>query len=571
MITFEKLRWKNFLSTGNFNTEIQLNRSNNTLVIGTNGAGKSTMLDALCFVLFGKPFRKINKPQLVNSINEKDCIVEIEFSIGEKKYKVIRGIKPNVFEIYCNDKMVNQDAKVKDYQEHLEKLILKLNYKTFTQVVILGSASFVPFMQLSPSDRRTIIEDLLDIEIFSTMNVLLKQRLSVNKDNITTSKTGMELLAEKIKLQKENIEIHKKNNEDEITKKKQEITDNELLVVDISNKISTCNDKIIELQGQIQNEDVIQKKSAKLAHLESQMESRVRKLDKDISFYHDNDNCPICKQNINHDFKTEEMENLNKTKSEIENGLVAIDKQINDVNDELQLINNINASITNLNLEVTKHQVTVESIHNYVRKLNNEIDVLAIKGDDIENNNEHLKELKTQLGKAVELQKELISEKHYFDFASGMLKDSGIKTRIIKQYLPIMNKLINKYLTSMNFFVNFNIDENFEETIKSRYRDAFSYYNFSEGEKFRIDVALLLTWRQIARLKNSVNTNLLILDEVFDSSLDIGGTDEFMKLIYELGHDTNVFVISHKGDQLFDKFRSVIRFEKKNNFSQVAK
>ena len=571
MITFEKLRWKNFLSTGNFNTEIQLNRSNNTLVIGTNGAGKSTMLDALCFVLFGKPFRKINKPQLVNSINEKDCIVEIEFSIGEKKYKVIRGIKPNVFEIYCNDKMVNQDAKVKDYQEHLEKLILKLNFKTFTQVVILGSASFVPFMQLSPSDRRTIIEDLLDIEIFSTMNVLLKQRLSVNKDNITTSKTGMELLAEKIKLQKENIEIHKKNNEDEITKKKQEITDNELLVVDISNKISTCNDKIKELQGQIQNEDVIQKKSAKLAHLESQMESRVRKLDKDISFYHDNDNCPICKQNINHDFKTEEMENLNKTKTEIENGLVAIDKQINDVNNELQIINNVNASITNLNLEVTKHQVTVESIHKYVRKLNNEINELAVKGDDIENNNEHLKELKTQLGKAVELQKELISEKHYFDFASGMLKDSGIKTRIIKQYLPIMNKLINKYLTSMNFFVNFNIDENFEETIKSRYRDAFSYYNFSEGEKFRIDVALLLTWRQIARLKNSVNTNLLILDEVFDSSLDIGGTDEFMKLIYELGHDTNVFVISHKGDQLFDKFRSVIRFEKKNNFSQVAK
>ena len=571
MITFEKLRWKNFLSTGNFNTEIQLNRSNNTLVIGTNGAGKSTMLDALCFVFFGKQFRKINKPQLVNSINEKDCIVEIEFSIGEKKYKVIRGIKPNVFEIYCNDKMVNQDAKVKDYQEHLEKLILKLNFKTFTQVVILGSASFVPFMQLSPSDRRTIIEDLLDIEIFSTMNVLLKQRLSVNKDNITTSKTGMELLAEKIKLQKENIEIHKKNNEDEITKKKQEITDNELLVVDISNKISTCNDKIKELQGQIQNEDVIQKKSAKLAHLESQMESRVRKLDKDISFYHDNDNCPICKQNINHDFKTEEMENLNKTKTEIQNGLVAIDKQINDVNDELQLINNVNASITNLNLEVTKHQVTVESIHKYVRKLNNEINELAVKGDDIENNNEHLKELKTQLGKAVELQKELISEKHYFDFASGMLKDSGIKTRIIKQYLPIMNKLINKYLTSMNFFVNFNIDENFEETIKSRYRDAFSYYNFSEGEKFRIDVALLLTWRQIARLKNSVNTNLLILDEVFDSSLDIGGTDEFMKLIYELGHDTNVFVISHKGDQLFDKFRSVIRFEKKNNFSQVAK
>lgn len=570
MITFEKLRWRNFLSTGNFNTEIQLNRSNNTLVIGTNGAGKSTMLDALCFVLFGKPFRKINKPQLINSINEKDCVVEIEFSIGGKKYKVIRGIKPNIFEIYCNDKLVNQDAKVKDYQEHLEKLILKLNFKTFTQVVILGSASFVPFMQLSPADRRTIIEDLLDIEIFSTMNVLLKQRISTNKDSITISKSGMELLAEKIKLQKENIEVHKKNNEEEITRKESEIANSEIQAITLSDEIAVLNKELETLSKSIENSEVIQKKSSKLAHLESQMQSRVKKLEKDITFYHDNDNCPICKQNINHDFKSEEVENLNQTKTEVENGLIEIAKQIGEVNDDLQLINRVNSDITSKNLEVAKKWATLESIHKYVQKLNVEISELSEKKDNIENNNEHLKELKEELAKAVEHQRELISEKHYFDFANSMLKDSGIKTRIIKQYLPIMNKLINKYLTSMNFFVNFNIDENFEETIKSRYRDAFSYYNFSEGEKFRIDVALLLTWRQIARLKNSVNTNLLILDEVFDSSLDIGGTDEFMKLIYDLGVDTNVFVISHKGDQLFDKFRSVIRFVKKNNFSQIA-
>ena len=571
MITFEKLRWKNFLSTGNFFTEIHLNRSNNTLVIGTNGAGKSTMLDALCFVLFGKPFRKINKPQLVNSINEKDCVVEIEFSIGEKKYKVIRGIKPNIFEIYCNDKMVNQDAKVKDYQEHLEKLILKLNFKTFTQVVILGSASFVPFMQLSPADRRTIIEDLLDIEIFSTMNVLLKQKLSVNKDSITTSKSKMELLAEKIKLQKDNIELHKKNSEEEIEKKRQDVANNEIQSIAISEEIVSISNTVTELTKSILNSEAIQKKSTKLSQLESQMESRVKKLEKDIAFFHDNDNCPTCKQGLEHDFKTDQITTLSTTKSEVETGLVEIGKQIQEVNDELTLISNVNRDITNHNLESAKKWATLQSIYKYVQALQTEIVELEQKKDNIENNNEHLKELKDQLGKAVELQKELISEKQYFDFASGMLKDSGIKTRIIKQYLPIMNKLINKYLTSMNFFVNFNIDENFEETIKSRYRDAFSYYNFSEGEKFRIDVALLLTWRQIARLKNSVNTNLLILDEVFDSSLDTGGTDEFMKLIYDLGVDTNVFVISHKGDQLFDKFRSVIRFTKKNNFSQMDK
>lgn len=571
MITFETLRWKNFLSTGNFFTEIQLNRSNNTLIVGQNGAGKSTILDALCFVLFGKPFRKINKPQLINSINEKDCTVEIEFSIGEKKYKVIRGIKPNVFEIYCNNVMVNQDAKVKDYQEHLEKLILKLNYKTFTQVVILGSASFVPFMQLSPSDRRTIIEDLLDIEIFSSMNTLVKQKLVQIKDFNQTNKNSMELTAAKINLQKQNIEEHKKNNEDEVAKKQVEITQNEELLAKLEKDIALVQKHIVSLQNTVSDQLTIQSKSSKLVKIETQLETRSKKIDKDISFYHDNDNCPTCKQGLEHTFKEEQISTLKTTKQEVEDGLTEINSQIQKINDRLNEISHINKNISDHNLEVVKLSTNMQSTIKYLAKLKTDIDDLTNKKNSMEGDNSKLKELKEELNALIAEQKELVSERQYYDFASNLLKDSGIKTKIIKQYLPIMNKLINKYLTSMNFFVNFNIDENFEESIKSRYRDVFSYYNFSEGEKFRIDVALLLTWRQIAKLKNSVNTNLLILDEVFDSSLDTGGTDEFMKLIYDLGHDTNVFVISHKGDQLFDKFRSVIRFEKKNNFSQVAK
>jgi DNA repair exonuclease SbcCD ATPase subunit len=570
MILFEKIRWKNFISTGNHFTEIQLNRSNNTLIIGTNGAGKSTLLDALCFVLFGKPFRQINKPGLVNSINERDCVVEVEFSIGDRQYKVIRGIKPNIFEIYCNGQMVNQDAKVRDYQEQLEKLILKLNYKSFTQVVILGSASFTPFMQLAPKDRRTIIEDLLDIEIFSVMNTLVKQKMSLFKDEALTLNNKMELLAEKIKLQKDNIEQHKKNNEEEVTKKESEIAQYEKLIKDIYNSVLEATAQVVEGQKEIKNQDKIQDSSSKLIGLESQLQAKLKKLDKDISFYHDNDNCPTCKQGLEHEFKKTQIASLATNKFQVEDGLEKIAKEINDVNNELVRISKIQTQINDLNLGIAKLNANQQTYYDYINKLRDEILELKKKQYKMDDN-DHLKEMKTELAKTVELKKVLLDEKHYYDFASSLLKDTGIKTRIIKQYLPIMNKLINKYLSSMNFFVNFEINESFEETIKSRYRDDFSYYNFSEGEKFRIDVALLLTWRQIARLKNSVNTNLLILDEVFDSSLDTGGMDEFMKLLYDLGVDTNVFVISHKGDQLFDKFRSVIKFEKRGNFSQIAK
>jgi len=571
MILFEKIRYKNILSTGNSFTEIQLNKSPNTLIIGQNGAGKSTILDALCFGLFGKPFRKINKPNLLNSINQQQGLVEIEFTIGKKMYKIVRGIKPNTFEIYCNGQLLNQDAASRDYQEILEKQILKLNFKSFTQIVILGSASFVPFMQLSASDRRLIIEDLLDIQIFSSMNSIVKERLAIIKDSSQKLKYQMDLTAEKIKMQRESIEEHKKHNDDEIQKKQKEIEDSEAQCQKLGGEIALIQKHIDVLNSKVSDQMAIQKKSTKLVHYESKLESRLKKIEKDVCFYHDHSDCPTCKQGIDEEFRQQQISTLQQTKGEVDVALADIEKQIEDTSNRMSEIQKILTHIQEHNNEIIKHNSTVSTIHSYIDKLRKEIGDLATKKDSLENENAKLKELKNELAELLKQQEGYSIEKHYFDYSSVLLKDTGIKTKIIKQYLPIMNKLINKYLTAMDFFVNFNINENFEETIKSRHRDEFSYANFSEGEKMRIDLALLFTWRQIAKLKNSTNTNLLILDEVFDSSLDTVGTEEFLKLIHEMGTDTNVFVISHKGDQLFDKFRSVIKFEKKNNFSQVAK
>jgi len=571
MIKFEKVRWKNFLSTGLNFTEINLTKSPNTLIIGNNGAGKSTILDALCFGLFGKPFRKINKPQLPNSINQADCVVEIEFSIGKKQYKVVRGIKPNTFEVYCNGILVDQDAKAKDYQEHLEKFILKLNYKSFTQVVILGSASFVPFMQLSPADRRAIIEDLLDIQIFSSMNGVVKEKMAVIKDTSTKNKYEMDLTSEKINFQKQSIEEHRKHNDAEIEKKRKDVADSEEQVKKLNKDIVLIQKHIDVLNSKISDQMAMQKKSGKLVQLESKLESRLKKIEKEVGFYHDNSDCPTCKQSIEQEFREQQITTLNNTKVEVNDALTDIAKQIAETSDRIDVIQKILQHIQAHNNEVVKHNSTITAVNNFIGKLQGEINELSNRKDNLEEENAKLKELKTELAALVTKQEELSSEKQYYEFAGNLLKDTGIKTKIIRQYLPIMNKLINKYLTAMDFFVNFNINESFEETIKSRHRDEFSYANFSEGEKMRIDLALLFTWRQIAKLKNSTNTNLLILDEVFDSSLDGVGTEEFLKLIHEMGNDTNIFVISHKGDQLFDKFRSIIKFEKKNNFSQVAK
>ena len=569
MIKFQTILWKNFLSTGNSFTEIKLDKSTNTLIVGNNGAGKSTILDALCFSLFGKPFRKINKPNLINSINNSNTVVEVEFTIGKKHYKVIRGIKPNVFEIYNNGVLLNQDARAKDYQDFLEKFILKFNFKSFTQIVILGSASFVPFMQLSPADRRTIIEELLDIQIFTSMNGLIKERMAGIKDESSKNKYAMELASEKIKMQKQNIDEHKKNNDDEIEKKKSEITTNEEYIVKINKDIQLIQKHIDVLTKKIQDKSSVDSKSKKLVQLEAKLETNIKKVEKDIAFYHNNDNCPTCKQTIDDEFKQVQVNESEAKVSLQKKALQELGTEYNKMQARLNVILDITKHITEHNNEIVKHNSTLSSINTYVAKLNKEIIELGNKKQNLTEENDKLKELKTELASYVKRQEELSIEKHYHEYAASLLKDNGIKTKIIKQYLPIINKLVNKYLKAMDFFVNFNLNENFEETIKSRHRDEFTYSNFSEGEKMRIDLALLFTWRQVAKMKNSTNTNLLILDEVFDSSLDIVGTDEFLKLIHEMGTDTNIFVISHKGDQLFEKFRSIIKFQKVNNFSQV--
>ena len=569
MILFEKIRWKNILSTGNIFTEINLTRSTNTLIVGSNGAGKSTILDTLCFGLFGKPFRKINKPNLLNSINQRDGLVEVEFSVGKKQYKVVRGLKPNIFEIYCDGVMVNQDSSVKDYQEHLEKFILKINFKSFTQVVILGSASFVPFMQLSPADRRSIIEDLLDIQIFSSMNILVKEKMAMIKESISKTKYDIELTNEKIDLQKQNIEEHKNHSVKEIQKKNQEIEISYDQIATLTKDIKGIQNHIDVLQSKIEDKTSVESKSKKLVQLEAKLESNIQKIKKEIEFYENNDQCPTCKQEIEQSFKQKSILEKQEKQETQRTGLTDIGKQIESINSRFAEINKIIKHISEHNSEIIKHNSTISAINKYIGKIQKEVQDLTNRNDNLEEDNIKLKELNEQLVTLNTEHEQILNDRQYYEYASSLLKDTGIKTKIIKQYLPIMNKLINKYLASMDFFVNFNINENFEETIKSRHRDEFTYANFSEGEKQKIDLALLLTWRQIAKLKNSMNTNLLILDEIFDSSLDSVSVDLLMDILKDLTSDTNLFVISHKGDQLFDKFRSVIRFDKKNNFSQV--
>ena len=463
MIIFEKLRWRNILSTGNAFTELNLTKSPNTLVIGNNGAGKSTMLDALCFGLFGKPFRKINKPNLVNSINQQQGVVEVEFSIGQKKYKIIRGIKPNTFEVYCNGQLVDQDAKAKDYQDHLEKFILKINYKSFTQVVILGSASFVPFMQLSPGDRRAIIEDLLDIQIFSSMNGIVKDKMSIIKDGTLKNKYAMDLASEKILLQKQNIEEHKKHNQSEIEKKKKDVSDSVDQIFTLQKDIGLIQKHIDVLQSKIADKLAVEAKSSKLLQLESKLESRIKKIDKEVSFYEQNDNCPTCKQGIEESFRQEQVVTLGTTKLEVDKGLTELSVQIATTNKRFEDIQNSLKHITAHSNEIVKHNSTVSAINQYVTKMQKEIEELSNRKDNLEEENTKLVELRAELSALIKHQEGLSVEKQYLEFAGNLLKDTGIKTKIIKQYLPVMNKLINKYLTAMDFFVNFNLNESFEK------------------------------------------------------------------------------------------------------------
>jgi DNA repair exonuclease SbcCD ATPase subunit len=568
MIVFKKLRYKNILSTGNHFTEIQLNGNSNTLIVGTNGSGKSTMLDALCFVLFGKPFRNINKPNLLNSINSKDCVVEVEFSIGNREYKIVRGIKPNIFQIYQDSVLLNQDAAVRDYQDYLEKFILKLNYKSFTQIVILGSASFTPFMQLSAADRRAIIEDLLDIQIFSIMNGLVKNRLSQNKDSMVEKKNQIELLKQRYDLKKEHIVKLNQNNEEKIKDYESEIQSNRETVVTLSNEIDILGKQVTELDDHVAKASEVEKKIAAFRKIESQIESKISKVENDKHFYEHNPDCPTCRQAITLEFKEEQLSELKSKEQELSGGIEELRTKIAEHDSLLKDIRTDEKTLSNVRVQIATTQTLIKGYNENISRLEKEIKSLQTNNENVDQT-----ELITIQNEIKEVQKELkqlIDDKAYYEAASLLLKDTGIKTNIVKQYLPVINKLVNKYLTSLDFFVNFNLDETFKETIKSRHRDDFSYHNFSEGEKQRIDMALMLTWRAVAKLKNSANTNLLILDEVFDSSLDNSGTEELMKILHSL-EDANLFVISHKGDILQDKFANIIRFEKVKNFSRIVK
>jgi DNA repair exonuclease SbcCD ATPase subunit len=567
---FKRIRWKNLLSTGNVFTEVELDKNTNTLIIGTNGAGKSTLLDALTFALFGKSFRGINIPSLVNTINEKELMVEVEFRIGTREYKIERGLKPTIFNIYCNGILINQDAKSKDYQKVLETQILKFNYKAFTQIVILGSSSFVPFMQLPALDRRAIIEDLLDIEIFSSMNSIVKSQLKEILADLDTSKVKLDAILAKIDLQKKYVEEAKRNSTELVAKKNTEYAENEVQVNKLMQDSNYVQRHIDWLLMQVADEPDVKTKLNQLKLFHTKIETKIKGAEKSLHFYSDNDHCPTCQQGLEINFKNNAINTANTQLHEYKEGIQKITDKADSLTMRLDAIGELQTKIRNHQSEVTRINASVVQIQRYLKKLQNEIKELENKkvlSDDMLHVSEQLMK---DLGELNNKRIELSDSKKYYDVAATLLKDNGIKTKIIKQYLPVINKLVNKYLSAMDFFVNFEIDEEFKETIKSRYRDTFRYENFSEGEKMRIDLALLFTWRTIAKLKNSMNTNILVLDEVFDSSLDNMGTEEFMKLLNNLEKEVNVFVISHKGDILIDKFNSVIRFEKVKNFSVIT-
>ena len=568
MIVFEKVRWRNFLSTGNAFTEIDIGKSPTTLIVGSNGSGKSTLIDALTFALFNKPFRKIKVAQLINSINQKDGLVEVEFSIGASKYKIRRGIKPNIFEIYQNNILVNQDAHSKDYQQFLEKQILKLNYKSFTQIVVLGSSSFIPFMQLPAPHRREVIEDLLDIQIFTRMNDILKVEMTTLAQNFKDTEKDLDVVIQKRDLQEQYIgrldEQRKKSAHeinDKISKSKKNIDGYQRDITDLQEQIDTLQKGIID-------EEVVSKRLKKITSLQDALEKNKGRIAKDITFYLENDECNTCKQSIDPAFKTKILDARQDKAKEIELASIELDNKFNDVN------NRINEIVDTQN-KITQIQYNINSLNANIQAENRSIDSYNIditKINEVENSEDEMLKLQDYRQEETKLRDEktkLNDERYYAEISGNLLKDTGIKTKIINQYLPVINHYVNHYLQSLDFFVQFNLDNSFKETIKSRHRDEFSYASFSEGEKLRIDLSLLFTWRTIAKMKNSTNTNLLILDEIFDSSLDGAGTEDFFKILKSLSSE-NTFIISHKGDILFDKFTNIIKFEKYKNFTRLA-
>jgi len=569
MILFKKISWKNFLSTGNQETEFSLTEYSSNLIIGTNGAGKSTILDALTFSLFGKPFRKINKPQLVNSVNEKDCVTTIEFSVNSVNWKVVRGIKPNIFEIYRDGNLLDQSASAIDQQKWFEQNVLKMNYKSFTQIVILGSSTFVPFMQLSAQNRREVIEDLLDIRIFSSMNTIIKEKIRAAKEDIKVLELKKESLLDKVQMQKNFIEELENRGKENIKLKENSIK--ELLIeekdtmdenIEISNKVNLLEKQLEEHIGATE-------KLRKLGNLKGKISQKVSTITKEHKFFTENTVCPTCTQSIEETFRINRINDAQNKAKELQSGYKELEEAIKEEEERERHFITLSKEITSLTHGISQNNTRISGCQRQIRDLESEIqritDQLANRNTEHEKLESFNKNLKTTYD-------ELASKKdtiNYYDFSYSLLKDGGVKTKIIKQYLPLINQQVNRYLQMMDFYINFTLDEEFNETVQSPIHEDFSYASFSEGEKMRIDLALLFTWREVARMKNSVNTNLLIMDEVFDSSLDGFGTEEFLKIIRFVIKDANVFVISHK-QGMEDRFEQCIRFEKIKNFSRMA-
>ena len=569
MITFKTIKWRNFLSTGQHFTEIDFTKNKTNLIIGTNGAGKSTILDALCFSLFGRSFRKINKPQLINTVNEKDCIVEVEFLIGTSEWKVIRGIKPNIFEIYCNDKVIDQVSAANDQQKWLEQTVLKMNYKSFTQIVILGSSAFVPFMQLPTSHRREVIEDLLDIKIFSSMNTVIKEKIRKIRDEVKTLELKKESLFDKVEMQKNFIEELENRGNANINANKEKIANLDSEVVDCIKENTLMEEDVLKNIKKQEEVAGASDKLKKLGTLKGKISQKVSTITVEHKFFNENTVCPTCTQEIDEEFRINKINDAENKAKDLQSGYKELEVAIKEEEDREHQFITLSKEITKLTHEVSRNNTKISGCQRQIRDLENEIQKLTNQLKNRNSEHEKLESFQESLHNTYD---ELAIKKdsiNYYDFSYGLLKDGGVKSKIIKKYLPLINQQVNRYLQMMDFYINFTLDEEFNETVQSPIHEDFSYASFSEGEKQRIDLALLFTWREVARMKNSVNCNLMILDEIFDSSLDSSGTEEFLKIIQFVVKDANIFVISHKAG-LEDRFESVIRFEKIKGFSRIA-
>ena len=569
MILFKRLNYKNFLSSGNQPIIIDLDKSQMTLIVGTNGSGKSTLLDALCFVLFNRPFRIIKKEQMVNTINNGDCIVEVDFDVGTKSYKVRRGIKPNLFEIFCDGKKLNQDANNIDYQKYLEQNIMKLNYRSFIQVVLLGSSSYEPFMKMKPRYRREVVEEILDIRVFGLMDLILRSQQSDLQKKLTEVRHQCELIKTKYETEAKylkTLEAKGTDNQTVALKKLEENKQNKLIY---DRKLQSLNEAIAISQKELIGKETTEKKLKELTKFETKIEQNLDTNKKSLTFFSENDNCPVCTQKIDDQFKATKCEHEKNTITKLEKGLVQLVEEISKQEQKVSAFTKVSDKISDIRLQIAKVSSSLESLKTQSDQIQQDINRVNEKDVDIESIELDLEKMKVDLKNAeIDLDK-VQEEKGYVDILREILNDKGAKAQIIRKYVPIMNSLINKYLQAMDFYISFNLDEEFNETVKSRFRDTFNYNNFSEGEKMRIDLPLLFTWRDIARMKNSTNTNLLILDEIFDSSLDGQGTDDFFKIIKTLEKE-NIFIISHKGDILFDKFTNIIKYGKVQNFTQLG-